>query len=66
MKSKLYRYVTYKQSYEYVNELQSFADGYNHTVHRTIDMAPADVTEINAEAVRLATYFSRKSTGKTP
>ena len=43
IKSKIYRYFTYKQSYEYVNELQSFAQGYNKTVHRTIDMRPIDV-----------------------
>lgn len=59
IKTKLYRYFTYRQSYEYVDKLQSFADSYNHTKHRTIDMEPADVTKNNSEAVRLATYFAR-------
>ena len=60
IKSKIYRYFTHKQSYEYVNELQSFAEGYNKTVHRTIDMSPIDVRRDNEEEARLATYLSRK------
>ena len=38
IKSKMYRYFTYKQSYRYVVELQSFVDSYNNTYHRTIKM----------------------------
>ena len=62
IKSKIYRYFTHKQSYEYVNELQSFAEGYNKTVHRTIDMSPIDVRRDNEEEARLATYLSRQKT----
>lgn len=32
---------------------------HNHTYHRTIGMAPADVRENNQEEFRLYTYFSR-------
>ena len=50
IKTKLYRYFTY---------IQSIADSYNKTYHRTIGVPPADVKENNAEEVRLSTYFAR-------
>ena len=60
IKSRIYRYFTHTQSYKYVNELQNFAEGYNNTVHRTIDMRPIDVRGDNEEEARMATYLSRK------
>lgn len=59
IKSKILRYLTYKNSFNYIDELQNFSDGYNKTTHRTIDMAPKDVTENNEEDVRISTYFNR-------
>jgi len=50
IKTRIYRFFTYKQSYEYVNKLQMFAESYNNTYHRTIGMAPAKVTR-NKETV---------------
>ncbi|XP_033756181.1 uncharacterized protein LOC117338925 [Pecten maximus] len=66
VKTKLYRYFTYKQSYRYIDQLQSFVDGYNQTIHNTIDIAPADVTVDNAETVRLDTYLSRHTKNTIP
>ena len=43
IKTRLYRYFTHKQSYEYVDHLQKFAASYNQTYHRTIGMAPSKV-----------------------
>jgi transposase InsO family protein len=37
IKTKIYIYFTFKQSYRYIDKLQSFAGGYNHTNHGTID-----------------------------
>ena len=45
----------------YIDQLQSFADGYNSTVHKTIDMAPKNVTEDNEEAVWIAMYNKKKT-----
>ena len=59
IKAKMYRYFTYKNAYKYIDQLQSFADGYNKTIHRSIDMAPNDVTSDNEEEVHVATYLSR-------
>ena len=58
IKVKIYRYFTYKQTYRYIDKLESFADGYNNTIHSTIDMAPTAVTKANEETARLSTYFS--------
>ena len=38
IKSKMYRYFTHAQSYNYIGELQKFAGSYNKTYHRTIGM----------------------------
>lgn len=38
IKTKLYRFITYKQNYRYVDHLQDFAVNYNATYHRTIGM----------------------------
>ena len=35
IKSKMYRYFTHAQSYNYIEELQKFADNYNKAFHRT-------------------------------
>lgn len=44
IKTKLYRYITYKQSYNYVDKLQDLAKNYNATYHRKISMASVKVT----------------------
>jgi hypothetical protein len=45
IKSKIYRYFTHKQSYNYVKDLQKFANSYNKTYHRTIGMPPNKVNK---------------------
>lgn len=47
----------YKQSYRYIDKLQSFAKGYIHTINSTIEMPPADVKKTNEEAVKISTFF---------
>ena len=60
IKSKIFRYMTYKNSFKYINNLQEFADSYNKSTHRTIDMAPKTVNKTNEEDIRLNMYFSQK------
>jgi hypothetical protein len=45
IKSKVYRYFTHTQSYNYVKDLQKFANSYNKIYHRTIGMPPNKVTK---------------------
>ena len=65
IKTKIFRYLTHKNSFKYVDNLQDFADSYNKALHRTINMAPNQVNKDNEEDVRLSTYFSRNHNYKT-
>ena len=44
IKTRIDRYMTFKQSDRYIDRLQEFARGYNKTYHRTIDTKPELVT----------------------
>ena len=59
VKSKIFRYLTHRNTFKYIDQLQSFVDGYNSDIHRTISMPPSEVNTENEEDVRLATYYSR-------
>jgi len=60
IKTRIYRYFTYKRNYEYVKTLQSFADSYNQTHHRTIGVAPTKVDKNNETDIWWRTYWSKK------
>jgi hypothetical protein len=47
IKSKMYRYFTHAQSYNYIGELPKYAGRYNKTYHRIIGMPPNKVTKGN-------------------
>ena len=64
IKSRIYRYLTYKNSFKYIDNLQDFVDSYNKIVHRTIGMAPNQVNKDNEEDVRLSTYLGQTYTYK--
>ena len=51
LKQRLYRYFTVKNTLQYVPVLQSLVKGYNRTYHRSIKMAPDQVTLENSEKV---------------
>ena len=57
LKSRITRYMTYKQNYRQITVLQIYC--YNQTHRRTTDTEPANVTKRNEERVRLSTYFSK-------
>lgn len=44
LKEKLFRVFTYRNSYKYADVLNSLIKSYNHSVHRSIGIAPVDVT----------------------
>jgi hypothetical protein len=56
LKSRLYRYFTKKQSWKYIGVLQNIADAYNKSKHRSIGMAPVDVTKENESLVSKKLY----------
>ena len=52
----MYRYFTAKNTRRYVDVLPNLLHSYNHTHHRFIDMAPAEVNDINKGLVRARLY----------
>ena len=52
LKSKMWRYFTYSKSLRFVDVLQQLVDSYNSTPHRSIKMAPEDVTRHKASKVQ--------------
>ena len=59
LKEKLYRYLTAKNTRAYLQVLQSIVQGYNATVHRSIGIAPKDVTGVNEAQVWHRLYDKR-------
>jgi hypothetical protein len=45
LKSKLYTWFTWKNTYRYVDVLDNFNSGYNDTVHSSTGMAPSLVND---------------------
>ena len=56
LKTKLWRYFTHHDTLTYTDILESVVDVYNHTPHRSIGMAPNDVTSANKGRVWLQLY----------
>jgi len=52
----MYRYFTAKHTRRYTDILQDLVYAYNHTHHRSIGMAPTDVTPDNEDVVRAPLY----------
>ena len=56
LKSKLWRYFTRHDTLSYVDVLDSMVDVYNRTPHRSIGMAPDDVTSKNKARIWFRLY----------
>jgi len=56
IKTRLYRYFEFKKTWKYIDVFQQFVDSYNKSKHRSIGMAPIDVTKDTEEAVRQKLY----------
>ena len=59
LKTRMWRYFTEHQTRRYMPILQQLVDAYNHTRHRSIGMAPADVNTANEEKVWQRLYASK-------
>ena len=60
LKSKFHRYFTYKQTHNYLDNLQNFAKSYNNTHHSSINMKPNQVNTDNETDVWWALYWPKK------
>lgn len=47
IKSRLWRYFTHRNTFRYIGIIQALVRAYNHTVHSSIRMPPANVNEKN-------------------
>lgn len=64
LKEKLYKAFNIRGQYRWFDILQDITDAYNNTVHRTINMKPAEVTEKNENAVLKSSYSHVKQMQK--
>ena len=60
LKSRMFRYFTYKSTSRYLDVLQQFIHAYNNSYHRTIKTTPASVDITNENEIRAATSSSKK------
>ena len=59
LKERMYRYFTARNTYRYVDALPYLVQGYNATKHRSIGMAPRDVTRAEERQVWQRLYGKR-------
>jgi hypothetical protein len=56
LKTRLYRYMTHHRTHRWLDALPDVVDSYNHSYHRSIGMAPVEVTAENQEEVAKRLY----------
>jgi hypothetical protein len=61
LKTKMYRYFTYKNTRRYVDVLEDLLYSYNNTHHGSIGMAPVEVNSDNEDVVRARLYPRKPS-----
>jgi len=64
LKTKMYRYFTHANTRRYVDVLGDLLHSYNHTYHRSIGMAPAEVGQHNEQEVRARLYPTKPKSYK--
>lgn len=60
LKGRMWRYLTYKNSYRYIDVLDDLVNSYNNTVHSSIKMRPIDVNDTNVLQVWKNLYRGRE------
>jgi transposase InsO family protein len=60
LKGIMWRYFTHKSTGRYIDVLPDFVSSYNNTYHRSIKMAPSDVTTQNEDIVRSRLFKPKK------
>jgi hypothetical protein len=64
IKSRLYRYFTYANTYRFIDILQDVTDSYNKSFHRSIGMSPVDVKPSNDASIKRRLYPATTASGK--
>lgn len=70
IKSKIFKYLTYKDTLRYIDVLDDIVSSYNNTFHRSISMKPVDVNDTNIvqvyENIRKSQKLTTTRKKKTP
>lgn len=66
LKTRMWRYLTYKNTYKYIDILPNLLKAYNNSKHRSIKMAPNEVTTNNTFQVWMNLYGKKSVKSKTP
>ena len=61
LKTKMWRYFSFANTYRYIDILQALVDGYNNSHHRSINMKPVNVNVFNAQDVWKTLYKKGKT-----
>jgi hypothetical protein len=64
LKEKMYKYFTAENTYRYIDVLDDLVHSYNHTIHSTIKMTPANVNDSNVNQV-WQTLYGNKTKNKS-
>ena len=60
LKTKMWRYFSFANTYRYIDILQALVDGYNNSHHRSINMKPINVNVFDAQDVWQTLYKKGK------
>lgn len=64
LKEKIWRYMTHRGTYRYVDVLADLVSAYNDSYHRSIGIAPSDVNRNNQERVWQKLYGQQQQQGR--
>lgn len=64
LKTKMWKYFTYKNTHRYIDVLEDLLCSYNNTYHRSIGMTPSEVTLENENVVRKRLFVEKKRPAK--
>ena len=64
IKNKLYRYFTYKNTYNYISILTDLTKSYNNSFHRSIKTCPSKVTKSNEKKIHKILYGDSQNNSK--
>jgi len=64
LKTKMYKYFTANNTKRYIDVLPDLVDGYNNSVHSTIQMAPAKVRKVDEHRIRQLLYSPKERVKK--
>lgn len=65
LKGKMWRYFTHNRTYRYIDVLPQLLESYNNTYHRSIGVAPNNVSHNNETKIRKRLYGKKSKKKKT-